>query len=85
MIVYEYPIRKEDTVVYDDEIAKAITQYLEVNPRSSIHKISGALSLNELAVFSCVENLFKQQRINRSILSLGNSVDRDCSVFYSLR
>ena len=89
IIVWKQSIRKEGNEVCNIEIVNAIMKYLAVNPRSSIHKIARALELGERIVLSHVENLCEQQRIKRSIFtlgnSIGNSIDRNCSVYYFLR
>jgi hypothetical protein len=69
----------------DNAKENAIVQFLACSPRSSIHKIAKELCEEERLVLSHVNDLCKQQKLMLTILPLGNPIEADCSVYYSLQ
>ena len=64
---------------------KKIFSYLEAHPKSSHHQIAKDLEISEIKVLSTINELKLKGLIRIDVLPLGNSIDNDCSTFYSTR
>ena len=61
-----------------------VYRYIAENPNTTHHLCAQALQITELEAMRCIEDLYRNGLLNLTVLPLGNSIDANCSNFYSV-